>query len=103
MIARIAIFTLLVSLVSACDADDLLSLSAPETRTPALGELQPFPGSRHDRGKWVREGGVIWCDGYLTSVKSDRYCSEYPQPGGVQFDFDGKSYVMQPLAIAEGP
>ncbi len=73
-----------------------------------LGREQGFvvvpPGTVLDEnppklpGKWKEVDGARICDGYLTRIAGDEYCSaEIPSDWG-HFEFDGRKYYFAPIS-----
>ena len=98
MIHRIALLFVFAVLV-ACGSDSPTtdsSLTADEI-VPSQDSLLPEPQPRP--GEWVREGGEMRCDGYLSPIEDDQYCSETPYQAANPYEFEGEVYFVQKLSM----
>ncbi len=49
-------------------------------------------------GQWIERGGVKECDGYLTSMEDEAFCSSEIPRDWVPFEFEGRTYYVEPLS-----
>ncbi len=76
------------------------ALMAQENR----GFVIPPPDSGHlggqpdYSGQWIERGGVKECDGYLTQMEDEEFCSSEIPSDWVPFEFDGRTYYLEPLS-----
>ncbi len=49
-------------------------------------------------GEWKTENGSLDCDGFLTRVANEDFCSVEVPEDWRPFQFNGKTYYVQPLA-----
>ncbi len=49
-------------------------------------------------GDWIERDGVRTCDGYLTQIENEDYCEAEVPADWLPFEFDGRTYFVQPLA-----
>lgn len=94
-------------------ATEKLSELTPEQLKQLLDELMadetrgfvippPNSGPLEDRqeysGQWIDRNGVKNCDGYLTRLEDDEYCSSEIPSDWVPFKFEGRTFFVQPLS-----
>ena len=49
-------------------------------------------------GEWIEREGMHTCDGYLTRIENEDYCEAEIPADWRPFEFDGRTYFVQPLA-----
>ena len=73
------------------------STSEPDLElTPEQLNLFGDP-SANDAGEWIEKDGTRVCDGYLTRFENEDYCAAEVPPDWQPFEFNGRSYYVQPL------
>lgn len=72
-------------------AEDPWSLLSPEDRDKILRKFAEMQSQPSRQGYWQ-------CDGYLTDVERENFCSSETPNAWVPFDFQGETYYIQPLA-----
>lgn len=53
-------------------------------------------------GQWIEKGGVRECDGYLTGLGDEEFCSSVVPEDWAAFEYEGRLYYLQPLAEGDG-
>lgn len=48
-------------------------------------------------GEWIERDGVRTCDGFLTRIENEDFCSAEVPTDWRPFEFDGRTYYVQPL------
>lgn len=49
-------------------------------------------------GEWIEQDGMRTCDGFLTRVENEDFCAAEVPTDWRSFEFDGRTYYVQPLA-----
>ena len=76
--------------------DDMIARDDRGFVVPPRG-LSPDDRLTRRSGKWIKEDGVRYCDGYLTRAVDDKFCSEEVPSDWQPFEFNGNLYFVQPL------
>ncbi len=63
----------------------------------ALSKFLALQESPEKSGKWQKEGESLVCDGFLTRVENDDHCAAEVPSDWRPFEFNGKTYYVQPL------
>ncbi len=50
-------------------------------------------------GNWVRRGGALVCEGYMTRYADEDFCASEVPEDWRPFELDGQTYYVQPLAL----
>ena len=81
---------------------DWVPPAASESSPPELWQrLDAFAArQRSDSSAPRPPRAVLDCDHYLTRVESEGFCSEEAPGDWESFEFEGKTYFLQPLASA---
>lgn len=58
----------------------------------------PLDFRREHSGQWVERDSIRMCDGYLTRLESEEFCSSHVPSDWAPFNFDGETYYVQPLS-----
>ena len=95
-------------------SDDLVELSREKAEAMVrelerLSEAQANPLihkspvilKREYSGEWIEDDGGRICDGYLTRIASEEYCSSEPPDDWRSFEFDGDTYYVVPVLEEE--
>ena len=77
----------------ACQSDDRLS-------DKVLDHIESHDLASRDlpSGNWVDKNGSRICDGFLTRRADHDFCAAEIPSDWLPFEFDGKTYYMQPLS-----
>ena len=57
----------------------------------------PFEDQPKFSGEWIERDGMRTCDGYLTRIENEDYCEAEIPTDWRPFEFDGRTYFVQPL------
>ncbi|MDJ0908577.1 MAG: hypothetical protein QNI99_05265 [Woeseiaceae bacterium] len=52
-----------------------------------------------NEGNWVRRGGALVCEGYMTRYADEDYCASEVPDDWRPFELNGEIYYVQPLAL----
>ncbi len=89
-LSRNAFLFVIFSLTASCQRQD-----ATDVRSLLLTEMEP---GREYSGEWVDRNGSRLCDGYLTRREDEDFCVAEVPNDWRPFEFDGKTYHVQPLS-----
>ena len=59
--------------------------------------FSPAASAGPHSGKWVEQGGVLTCDGFMTRRDDQDYCSAEAPDDWVPFEYEGEIFYLQPL------
>lgn len=105
ILARTAVLPVFLTVIACQDTgipgearDDHLNEQAV-TELPESFVLPAHP-SQELPGIWSEGYGAVICEGYVTNRQDQEYCADSAPDDWVPFEFNGSTYYVHPLALA---